>query len=209
MIADRWSVNVMRIDRANTSLQYTQTVAGFSILEAMLTLALVAVLAVYSVGGFQQLLKQSVGRRAISALADSIQLARSAAAQHNSLVTLCRSQDGQTCGGQWENGSIVFIDGNGNRVLDAEDELLVWNNFEGLAGSLRWRAFQNRQFLQITPQGFTRFQNGNFLYCPPDNDVRGAVQLIVSRTARTRYAADNDGDGVVENSQGNAVLCRE
>jgi Tfp pilus assembly protein FimT len=123
------------------------------------------------------------------------------------MVTLCRSNDGQHCQGQWHEGSILFTDANADRRLNGEDRLLYRTQPLPLRGRLSFNAFRNRQYLQMTPQGITAYQNGNFTWCPANGDPLLIRQLILSFSGRTRMARDEDGDGVVENSQGKPVTC--
>src|SRR5690606_31569095 len=127
---------------------------------------------------------------------DSIGLARSAAIRENRITTLCRSDDGIQCQGAWMDGLIVFTDANGNHVLDPEDRLLYRLEASTVPGTLLFRSFGNRQYLQFEGRGLTRYQNGNFTFCPVDGDVRQIRQLILSFSGRTRMARDQDQDGI-------------
>ena len=70
-----------------------------------------------------------------------------------------------------------------------------------------WRSFRNRSYLMIRPSGLTDWQNGNFLYCPESGDPRLARQIVINAQARVRHARDSDGDGIVEDARGRAVVC--
>ena len=137
----------------------------------------------------------------------SIGMARSHAISENVVVTLCRSDDGRNCRGNWNEGYIVFTDWNANRRIDGKDRILSRTESFRSIGSLSYNSFKNRQYLQITPRGFTDFQNGNFTFCSVDRKSEEIRQIIVSLSGRARYARDRDGDGVVENSQGKPVSC--
>ncbi len=137
----------------------------------------------------------------------AIELARNAAITRNLTVTLCRSNNGEDCDGAWHDGVLVFTDQNENRELDKEDSVVRYVVFYDYDGTITWRAFQNRQYLQITSLGFTKYQNGNFTICPKNKDLRFARQLIINRTARVRHAQDKDGDGIREDSRRRPIRC--
>lgn len=181
---------------------------GFTLIELLLCLALATFLLLRVA---QPAWHQSYQRRQadliLLELQQLITMARSAAISENRLVTLCRSNDGQHCQGQWRDGSIAFTDANGDRVLNQDDRLLFRSKALAADGELRFNSFRNRQYLQLTPQGLTDHQNGNFTWCPADGNLLLARQLILSYSGRTRMARDSDGDGVVENSQGEALQC--
>jgi type IV fimbrial biogenesis protein FimT len=148
---------------------------------------------------------------------NSIMMARSAAISENVMVTYCRSDDGASCRGSWNDGascrgswndgSIIFTDFNANRLPDGNDRILLRLPAITADGTLRFNSFRNRQYLQMTPRGLTNFQNGNFTFCPGDGDASLAAQLILSFSGRTRLSRDDNGDGIVENSQGEDLDC--
>ena len=184
-----------------------RTQAGMTLLELMITLFLLAILSGVSMPGFKQLIESQKSDALIRRVASTIEFSKSSAIASGTLVTLCRSSDGERCGGKWQQGILVFTDANGDRDINQDDQLLRYTTFPAVQGELRWRAFQNRQYLQITSLGFTRYQNGNFTYCPADKDPRFASQLIINRTGRIRFAIDSDGDGIKEDSRGRAIRC--
>ena len=54
-------------------------------------------------------------------------LARSEAIKRNQRVAICPSDDGEQCSGnQYENGWIVFVDGNSNNSREVNTEELIW-----------------------------------------------------------------------------------
>lgn len=180
---------------------------GFTLLELLISMSILAVLLGVSLPNFGILIEQKKSDVVIRKLAQSLELAKTAAIQNASLVTLCKSLEGKECGGQWQDGVLIFTDNNGDRKINEADSIVRYINFPGLRGSIKWRAFQNRQYLQITSLGFTRYQNGNFTYCPFDGNMLLARQLIINRTARARLAMDTDGDGIRENSRGKPLSC--
>lgn len=180
---------------------------GVTLLELLVVVLLLSILTGISLPGFQHLIEQKKADIAIGRLGHAIELARTFAITTGHLVTLCRSANGEDCGGQWRDGTIIFTDRNGDRRINQDDKLLHYVRFPDINGSIHWRAFQNRQYLQITNMGFTRYQNGNFTYCPNNKKSELARQLIINRTARIRYASDSDGDGIREDSSGRPIRC--
>ena len=156
---------------------------------------------------FRDLAQSISGDVTLRKLANAIQFGKSTAIVNNSSVTLCRSDDGFVCGGHWHDGVIVFTDSNRNREIDGEDILFRHIVFPDSSGSIRFRAFQNKQYLQLTSMGTTHAQNGNFTYCPLTDDAKFTRQLIVNRTARLRFAQDSDADGIREDSRGRPLDC--
>lgn len=181
---------------------------GFTLTELITTLAIIGILSGLAAPGLQALTEQKQGETTLRTLAEHLALARASAASYGQTVTFCRSADGRTCSGTWSDGSIVFTDRNADRLINQDDLLLRSQVTPGLQGTIAWRAFQNRQYLQMEATGFMRYQSGNFLYCPHDGDPRNALQLIVNSTGRARYALDTDGDGIREDSGGSPLACQ-
>ena len=180
---------------------------GLTLLELLITVLITSILLSISLPGFKDLLELKKSDAVVRKLIDAITLARTTAIASSQLVTLCRSSNGVECGGRWQDGMILFTDGNGDREINQTDSLQYYFTFPEADGSLTWRAFQNRQYMQITSQGFTRYQNGNFTYCPASRKSEMARQLIINRSGRVRNALDSDGDGLREDSNGQPIIC--
>jgi len=180
---------------------------GISLLELLITLGILSVLLVISMPDFKNLVESVSADTTLRKLATAIQLGKSSAITNRTTVTLCRSVDGVICGGRWEDGILVFTDRNRDRAINEDDRLIRYIVFPDGKGHIRFRAFQNKQYLQLTSLGITHSQNGNFTYCPFSGDSKHARQLIINRTARLRFAQDSDGDGIREDSRGRPLSC--
>ena len=181
--------------------------SGLTLLELLIAMGILAALAGVSMPEFRGLAQSVSGEVTMRRLANAVQFGKSAAITNNASVTLCRSDNGIDCGGSWHDGVIVFTDDNRNRDVDGDDILLRRITFPDGNGHIRFRAFQNKQYLQLTSLGTTHDQNGNFTYCPYTGSARFARQLIVNRTARLRFAQDSNGDGIREDSRGRPLDC--
>ena len=181
---------------------------GFTILELCITLALVCLLTGLAAAPLQSFVAAKEGDQALRSINELILIARSAAAKNGRGVTLCPSSTGLHCGGTWSSGAVLFLDRNFDRNINQDDIILRVKSELSRHGSITWRAFGNRQYLQVDARGFMRHQSGNFSYCDASGDPQLARQLIVNSTGRVRVALDSDGDGVRENSRGKALECK-
>ena len=184
-----------------------QEIRGLTLLELLVCLFILSILLHSTAPSLGELVTRKRSEVSARQLELAIELARNAAVTRNLTVTLCRSDNGEDCGGAWHDGVLIFTDQNENRELDEEDSIVRYLMFYDYDGTITWRAFQNRQYLQITALGFTKYQNGNFTFCPRNKDTRFAQQLIINRTARVRHAQDKDGDGIREDSRGRPIRC--
>ena len=83
--------------------------AGFTVVELMIALAVLAVLVALAVPNFNDATLTARLNGFANSLVASAQVARSEAIKQNATITLCTSTDGATCAasGGWEQGWIV------------------------------------------------------------------------------------------------------
>ena len=99
-------------------------VVGFTLIEVMVVVAIMAILLAVAVPSFVALIARNRVATEINALATDLQYARSIAIKAGQSVTICASFNLSTCDtskGIWSGGWIVFSDANGNKVVDADD----------------------------------------------------------------------------------------
>jgi type IV fimbrial biogenesis protein FimT len=102
----------------------------------MVTLAIAGILFGIVVPGFANLMANNRLATTTNELVTSIHYARSEAVRMEIPVSICASEDGESCSGDtdWGAGWVVFTDSNGsNGILDSDDDLLYTNQIEGTA----------------------------------------------------------------------------
>jgi type IV fimbrial biogenesis protein FimT len=112
---------------------------GFTLIELMVTIAIVAILVTFAAPSFQRTIAQNAINSAISTLSSDINFARSEALKRGLSVTLCptnSTNDACKDTGEWQDGWIIFLDRNGNNdrsttSADAETILRVQQNLSG------------------------------------------------------------------------------
>ena len=87
---------------------------GVTLVELLVTVAVVAILLTLGVGGFRALIANAKMTNAANSLIGHLQFARSEAVKRSAEVSLCPSTNGTTCvaesDGSWELGYIVRVD---------------------------------------------------------------------------------------------------
>jgi len=180
---------------------------GITLPELLVSVAIISVLIGMSLPSYIPVVNQQKSERVMSTLTSALNTARSAAIRHGTSVTVCPSSDGLSCSGTWSDGLVVFLDPERNRNPPEDGNRLFSAQWPAANGELRWRAFGNRQYLQIDALGSLGHQNGNFTWCPASGELQQARQLIINSLGRIRYAEDLNGDGFRQDSQGQKLQC--
>ena len=137
----------------------------------------------------------------------AINLARQSAVQFHGMATLCALRDDGSCGADWAGELTVFLDGNHNARREAAEARVRILPALTSGASIKWRAFGNPQYLQMTPMGFTNHQNGNFTICPENGSQRWARQLVVNIQGRVRNNRRTNEAGYPVDRNGRLLRC--
>lgn len=175
-----------------------QPAKGFSLVELLITLAIVAVLATTAVPSFSTLLQNTQRRQSMDSFWHAIFLARNEAIKRNSVVALCKSSAGNRCDnspGNWASGWIVFenLDHDYPAELDSGEPILrIYTATPKISvtSSTSRTGRQTFSFRPVAQGGVT----GTITFC----DTRGASEaraIIISQTGRPRQSTRNASGG--------------
>jgi len=117
---------------AKKSPMRTQT--GFTLIELMVTIAVVAILLTVGVPSFRSLTQNNRMATQANELMAALTLARSEAVKRGASVTVCSSTDQASCAGSnnWATGWIVFADSDADATVDGGDTIVrTWAALTG------------------------------------------------------------------------------
>jgi len=168
---------------------------GFTLIELIITLIISAILLAIGVPSFNSFLKDNLLTTQINELVTSINLTRSEAIKRGFSATICKSNTGTSCTGNWSDGWVVFDDQDADGTVDSGETIIrVHSALQG--GNTLTFGSTNR--ITYSSQGISTGFNDTFKLC----DSRGATKakgVIVSNTGRVRLASDSNSNGTVDN----------
>ena len=160
---------------------------GLTLVELITTIAVISVSLAVVIPSWSSLSQRNQITTAVNQLVTHLHYARSTAVNRNVFVSLCPSDDGETCSGNplgWRNGYLVFEDRDGNRQRTGDEPLL---RVQGAAApDLQLQSTAGRPAIRFRADGAAWSTNTTFSVCLGDDaSAYRAVILLGTGRART------------------------
>lgn len=188
---------------------------GFTAVEMMVVLVIMAVVVSLAAPALTNLIRDNRMLSQVYAMRAALNTARSEALAERMFVTMCRSNDGESCSGTWNEGYIAFTDRDGDGQVDDPndpegDRIFVAesNALDSLTVAYQSPGDANMIRVRFDSLGYARGFGGTFTVC----DERGAEKargVIVSEAGLVRAAVvdPNEPDGIAQDREGNQLDC--
>ncbi|MCS4279498.1 GspH/FimT family pseudopilin [Stenotrophomonas rhizophila] len=137
---------------------------GFTLIELMVTIAVLAILITLGMPSFQGVLRSNRAATTTNELMASLALARSEALKNTRGAGVCASSDGSACNGDsWGAGWMVWSDADGSGTFDAEEPVLRYS-----AGSPRMLGSEDNLTVAFDGRGRNRAATALDITLKPD-----------------------------------------
>jgi type IV fimbrial biogenesis protein FimT len=159
--------------------------AGVTLFEMMISMSIMAIIGSLAVPGFSDLMLDNSRAIAVNNFVHALYLARSESIKRGSVVSICKTLDGETCANdaQWSGGWMVFANDDRDELPVRDVGEAVIHVYEGWRdGSIN----SNRAAYSFRPYAQS-VVNGTLVFC----DRRGgaaARAIIISHTGRPRIS---------------------
>ncbi len=175
-------------------------VKGLTLIELIVTLALMAIMSAIALPPMQKFIAKQQLSSDLLKIKSIIETARNKAITNKEKIQICgidtshvtASNDELKCISDWGNLSVITNKNDKTELLYTE---WLGDHYK----LVQWSAFQRKAYLELTPNGFTNHQNGTLYLCHEQyTNFHRAV--VISKTARVT---------IIKNSKALIEKCKQ
>lgn len=149
---------------------------GWSLLELMMVLAIIAILSLAGTPGFNKQIKNSQSEKAARLILHSLKLAQQQAAIKQKTITVCPTIN-QQCSQTGAQELGIFFDDNENQLIDNDEQVLAFSSVASKPSHIRIKASFGRPYIRFSSTA-NAMESGSIFYCPEREDLFGQVITV-------------------------------
>jgi len=157
-------------------------IRGFTLLELLFVISLTALLSAMIVSGGYYLFSQQKQRLMIGTLRQSLAFAKQAAMAQGEAVSLCAAASDQTCGDNWAQGILIFLDPHSTGQMQT-DTLLIRVPPLLQTAQIVWKGFLPFPYIRFAADGLPHGYHGSFYVLHGHTQQ---VVLVINSLGRVR-----------------------
>lgn len=186
-------------------------VLGFTLIELMFSIAVLAILLSIAAPNFSDTMKANRIQSQARELFSQLNYARSEAVSRKHTVIFCHSNDATSCSGSWNNGWIICVDADGDHTCGTKDQVLrVYSD----SSSNKLTAVDNsatpvvQDFVSFSPNGAVSSASFlTFKICDSGNNAKYARAILVSGVGQILESSQNASTGVYKDAKDGDLTC--
>ena len=165
---------------------------GFTLLELMVTLAIVGIVALIALWDSSDMLENDRAESYLLELKRTLSFARAKATSSDAIIVVCSGNTSRVesnrrvpCLNDWSQGTVfVFFDSNQNGVYNPRVGDIILRVMEEVPESSQLN-FTGDNFITFDTSGMLTSNTGKFTYCPSkaDDDNNKQLEVFASGTA--------------------------
>jgi type IV fimbrial biogenesis protein FimT len=170
------------------------SIKGFTLLELMLVLAILALLFGLMLPSMQSAIARNRLRMEASQLMSALNLARGEAVSRNSIVSLCPSDYAVSgvaaCNGVYADGWVVFTNTNGDGLIDEDSDVVIQSHHRlpaDYALTNKAGTLEARELINFLPDGSSR-KNRTLMFCAMHQASIPSWSVVMNGVGRPRLA---------------------
>ncbi|MHA7811108.1 MAG: GspH/FimT family pseudopilin [Marinobacter adhaerens] len=179
---------------------------GLTLIEAILTLALLSILAGFAVASWTQIAASTRHTELVNGIHRTFAIARSHAVHQKTLTTICPLSAEGECIDDWNLPVSIFPDSNNNKRPDGGNVNRVVNLSSNQSALFSRTA--GRGYFQLAPNGMSHGTMGSIIACSSTGSGRVKMSyLALNIGGRLRTLHDENDDGKIVLPWGAEISC--
>ena len=188
------------------SKHLTLTAKGFTIVELMVTVAVLAIVTAVALPNFNEFITKTRVDNEVSELYRLLLTARNTAINSDQNVTICPLAANSTCNNDWHKELSVFTDLNSNGIYEPANNEELIKVKAAISSGDKLEYGQNSLVYMPTGRLSGSADAEPFKYCP-GSGAEHARGIEVSASGRFYSTSDIDNDGKDETRAGVKIVC--